>query len=69
MEGLLVLGRRRMRSSSPSAEDLWTFGADYVESESAVSRPVRGSKRRTSEGAQHFRDARREEKLLGLDPI
>ena len=58
-----------MGSPYLGVEDLWSFGADHVESKPALRRPVRGCRRRTSESAQHFRDAGRKEEFLGLDPI
>ena len=42
MEGLLVLGRRRMGSSSEGAEDFWAFGVDHVEPDSEVCRSGQG---------------------------
>ena len=43
MEGLLVLGRTHVGSPSLGTEDLRSFGANHVESESAVRRLVRGA--------------------------
>ena len=57
-----------MGSSSSSAEEVREFSTDHVESEQVVCQSVRGHGRSASMVAQHFRDARREEKLPGPDP-
>ena len=69
MEGLSILGRRHVGSPSLGVEDLRSLDVNHVELESAVHQPIRGHGRCTSEGAQHFGDARQKEELPGLDPV